>query len=114
VPELHYSDAELDRLADLLAERVAARVAARTPTARRALITVNDAAKELGCHPKTVRRRIEAGVLRAVREQDRVVIRADDLDDYIARLGRTGRAGHSPQRRTGRARKRDYDFLRGG
>jgi excisionase family DNA binding protein len=102
--ELAGDPAALERLRELVAPPASDPV--------RGLMTVKDAAKLLGCHPKTVRRRIEAGVLPAVREQDRVVIRADDLDNYITRLGHTG--AHSPQRRTRRVRKRDYDFLRGG
>jgi excisionase family DNA binding protein len=98
--------AVFDRLADALAERVAALVA-KQASARPALLTVNDVAKALGCHPKTVRRRIHAGVLTAVREQDRVVIRADDLDRYIARLERNG-ARPSKRRAT---RRGDFAFL---
>jgi excisionase family DNA binding protein len=104
--ELADDPAALDVLADALAERVLAQVVKRAP-ARAALLTVNDVAKALGCSPKTVRRRIDASVLTAVREQDRVVIRTDDLDRYIARLERTG--ARPSKRRS--ARRRDYAFL---
>jgi excisionase family DNA binding protein len=103
----------LDELAgDRVAlERLRELVAPPAPDPSPALLTVNDAAKRLGCHPKTIRRRIDAGLLPAVREQGRVMIRTDDLDRYIAHLGRTG--APAPLRRRA-SRERDYDFLRGG
>jgi excisionase family DNA binding protein len=107
--EFALSERELDQLADLVAERVAARVAKRENTT--ALMSVNDAAKVLGCHPKTVRRRIAAGVLPAVREQERVVIRTDDLEGYITRLERTGARMGARRPRRHAPGARDYDFL---
>jgi excisionase family DNA binding protein len=97
--ELAGDPAALEQLREL--------VAPQPPDPSPQLLTVNDAAKVLACHPKTVRRRIEAGVLTAVREQDRVVIRADDLDRYLARLERSG--SRRPRRRA--ASRRDYGFL---
>ncbi|MGZ4331893.1 MAG: helix-turn-helix domain-containing protein [Solirubrobacteraceae bacterium] len=75
------------------------------------LMTVNQAARLLGCHPKTIRRRIDAGVLSAVHEQGRVLLRAEELLGYIENLGR---AGSSPPARRRRRRARDLglDFLR--
>jgi excisionase family DNA binding protein len=99
----------LDELAGDAAalERLRELVAPSPPDPAPQLLTVNDAATVLRCHPRTVRRRIAAGVLTAVREQDRVVIRADDLDRYIARLERSG--PRPPRRRA--AARRDYAFL---
>ena len=106
--DLQLSDAELDHLADVLADRVAARLTAPEPAPT--LVTVGQAARLLGCHPKTVRRRIEAGVLSAVHEQGRVLLRAEELHGYVESLGRAGSS--PPARRRRRPRRRDYGFLR--
>jgi excisionase family DNA binding protein len=60
------------------------------------LMTVNEVAKALGRHPTTVRRRITDGAIPAIREGERVVVRADDLRAYVERLQRI--AGKSPAR----------------
>jgi excisionase family DNA binding protein len=107
VPELTFTDAELDRLADVLAERVAARLAPRQPTGPE-LLSVAATAKALGVSPDTVRRRIAEGALPALHEGDRVVVRADELCGYIDGLERIGlRPGRAPR---GRATRR-FDFL---
>ena len=101
--ELASDPAALTRLRKLVA------VPAREPDPP--LMTVNQAARLLGCHPKTIRRRIEAGVLSAVHEQGRVLLRAEELHGYIENLGR---AGSSPPARRRRRPARDLglDFLR--
>jgi excisionase family DNA binding protein len=109
VPELRFTEAELDWLTDALAERVAARLAARD--LEQPLMTVNQAARLLGCHAKTVRRRIEAGVLSAVHEQSRVLLRADELHAYVEALGRAGSSAPARRRRR-RSRDLGLDFLR--
>jgi excisionase family DNA binding protein len=55
-----------------------------------ALLTVAQAGEVLGCSVRTVRRRIAAGELPAVIEHDRVMIRGDELADYIENLRRAG------------------------
>jgi hypothetical protein len=50
VPDLNFTDAELDRLADVLADRVRARLA---PEQRPALMSVKAVAAALGSHPET-------------------------------------------------------------
>jgi excisionase family DNA binding protein len=72
-------------------------------------ITVNEAAKKLRCHPKTVRRRIAAGVFSAVRDQGRVLLRAGEVDTYLE--GVEG-ASSSSRRRRRRSRDLGLDFLR--
>lgn len=74
-------------------------------------ITVNQAAQRLGCHPKTIRRRIDSGVLSAVHEQGRVLLSADEVDSYIENLGRAGAAPPTRRRRRP-ARDLGLDFLR--
>lgn len=74
-----------------------------------ALLSVRTVAQLLDLSPRTVRRRIDEGLLPAVREHDRTMIRADDLRDYIDRLQRVGQPlGH---RRIKHSRVR-YDSLR--
>jgi excisionase family DNA binding protein len=107
--DLAGDDVALDRLADALADRVAARLA----PAREGpdgLRTVATAAEVLGCHPRTVRRRIADGSLPAVVEHGRLMIRAGDLRAYLEGLER---AGPRPPARRGRARRDlGLDFLR--
>jgi excisionase family DNA binding protein len=115
VAELTLTEQELDALA----ERVAARVgAARPPGALDhnavvkvpMLLSVAATAKVLGVSPDTVRRRIAEGALPALREGDRVVVRADELRNYIDGLERIGqRPGRAPRARP----QRRYDFLHG-
>lgn len=72
------------------------------------LLSVATAAEVLACSPRTVRRRIASGSLPAVVEHDRIMVRADELRDYIQRLDRPGASPRSRSRRT----SRDYGFLR--
>lgn len=104
--EIAADPAAIERLADLLVERVAARLPARQESGP-ALMTLVAAAKQLGCHPKTIRRRIDDGSLPAVVDHGRPMIRADDLRAYVERLDREAGA---PARRRARPR-RDYGFL---
>jgi excisionase family DNA binding protein len=110
VPELSYTEAELDRLADLLAERVAARVAARAPTTPE-LLTLTEAGKRLGWHAKTVRRRIASGDLEAVTVEGKPKVRSDRLEEYVERLKRVG---ERPRRAPRAPARRRYDFLHDG
>jgi hypothetical protein len=57
------------------------------------LLSLSSAGDVLGCSARTVRRRIEAGLLRGVLEQGRLMVRGDDLRDYVDAL-------ESPQRST--------------
>ena len=64
------------------------------------------------CHPKTVRRRIDNGVISAVREQGRVLLRTEEIDNYISNLGRAGSSPPARRRRRRPARDLGLDFLR--
>jgi excisionase family DNA binding protein len=74
-----------------------------------ALLTVGTVAELLDCSPRTIRRRIAEGTLPAVIEHDRLMVRADELREYIAALDRPS----SPARRQ-RARSAGgrFDFLK--
>jgi excisionase family DNA binding protein len=78
-----------------------------------ALLSVRTVGELLDVSTRTVRRRIDEGALPAVREHDRIMVRADELRAYVDRLERVGqRAG-----RRSRDRPRpsdDFDFLRPG
>ena len=63
------------------------------------LLTIPTVAGVLACSPRTVWRRIEDGSLPAVVEHDRLMVRADELRDYIDELAR-------PQRTSRRRRAR--------
>lgn len=66
-----------------------------TAPAKRNMLTVADAAKHLGVHPRTIRRRIKSGELRAVRVGRCVRIDANLLlptDHMVERLARAARA----------------------
>ncbi len=101
--ELAGDPVALDRLREL--------VAVPAPEPVQSLITVGQAAQRLSCHPKTIRRRIDAGVFSAVHEQGRVLLRAEEIDSYIENLGC---AGSSPPSRRRRRPARDLGvgFLR--
>ena len=73
-----------------------------------ALLSVATAARLLDCSPRTVRRRIAERSLPAVIEHGRVMVRADELREYVDRLERVGAARPARRRRAGRT----YDFLR--
>jgi excisionase family DNA binding protein len=75
-----------------------------------ALLSVRTVAQLLDLSPRTIRRRIDEGILPAVREHDRTMVRADELRDYIDRLERIGQAP-SRRRRRRVPRQRGYDFL---
>jgi excisionase family DNA binding protein len=73
-----------------------------------ALLSVSTVARLLGCSDRTVRRRIDDRSLPAVRDHGRMMIREDELLDYIEQLERVSPAPARSRRRG----KRDYDFLR--
>lgn len=75
-----------------------------------ALLSVATTARLLDCSPRTVRRRIADRSLPAVIEHGRVMVRGDDLREYVDRLERVG--GRPPGRRRPRADRTTYDFLR--
>jgi hypothetical protein len=52
------------------------------------LLSIAAVAEVLGCSPKTVRRRIAGGALRGVLEEGRLMVRGDELRDYIDGLQR--------------------------
>lgn len=75
-----------------------------------ALLSVATVARLLDCSPRTVRRRIAEGSLRAVCDHGRVVVRGDELRAYVDRLERVG--GNRSSRRVSARRPGRYDFLR--
>lgn len=75
-----------------------------------ALLSVRTTAQLLDLSPRTVRRRIHDGTIPAVREHDRLAIRADDLRQYIETLERTGQ--HPGRRRHPTRPPGEFDFLR--
>lgn len=110
MPDLNFSDAELDRLADALADRVAARMSKRERATTPALMTVIDAARMLGVSTKTVRRRIADRSLPAVLEHGRVRLRADELRAYVEGLEHVG--ARPARRKPRKTRDLGLDFLR--
>lgn len=109
MPDLAFTEAELERLADLLAERVAAKVdgARREPEG---LVTITAAGRMIGCHRRTVRRRIDDGTLPAVVEHGRTMLRVSEIRAYVEGLDRPGSAPARPRRP--RAARGRFDFLR--
>jgi excisionase family DNA binding protein len=76
-----------------------------------ALLSVRTVAALLDVSTRTLRRRIADGTLPAVREHDRVMVRADELRDYVEQLERVGQ--RPGRRRQARPRARsEFDFLR--
>lgn len=73
------------------------------------LLSVATAAEVLGCSQRTLRRRIASGELVARVDHGRIVIRGDELREYVDRLERLGSSA-APRRRARPART--YDFLR--
>ena len=76
-----------------------------------ALLSVATTAQLLGCSPRTVRRRVADRSLPAVVDHGRVMVRADELREYIERLERVGAA--RPSGRRPRSVAGGFDFLRG-
>ena len=73
-----------------------------------ALLSVSTVARLLDCSPRTVRRRIAEGSMPAVVEHDRVMVRGDELRQYVEGLARVGSSPIRPRTRPGGG----YDFLR--
>jgi excisionase family DNA binding protein len=78
VPELNFTEAELDQLADVLADRVAARAGARSPW-----LCASEAAEYLACPLSRVRRLTMTGDLPVHRDGRRVLYRREELDAFI-------------------------------
>jgi excisionase family DNA binding protein len=95
VADLQLTDAEFERVAVL-----------QVP----ALLSVATTARLLDCSPRTVRRRIAERSLPAVVDHGRVMVRADELREYIDALDRPG--GVSARRRRSREARGRFDFLR--
>ena len=72
-----------------------------------ALLSIASVARLLDCSTRTVRRRVAEGVLPAVVDHGRLMVRGDELRAYVDALERVGSA--APRRR--RAAPRTYDFL---
>jgi hypothetical protein len=56
------------------------------------LLSVASVARLLECSPRTIRRRISDGLLDAVIEGDRLMVRGDELRAYVEGLRRPGSA----------------------
>jgi excisionase family DNA binding protein len=78
VAELHFSEAELDALAELLAERVQARLGVGSPWLR-----APEAAAYLACPESRIRKLTMTRELPAHRDGRRVLYRREDLDAFI-------------------------------
>lgn len=79
-------DALMERLADRAAELVLERLGTR-PAEAPLLLTVDTAARMLDKSPMAVRKMIQRGQLRKVREGRRVRIPRVEIDRYLERLG---------------------------
>ncbi len=73
------------------------------------LMSLEAAGKVLGCSARTVQRRINGGLLRAVIENGRTMVRGDDLLAYVESLQRFERG--PTKRRPRRAGTGRFDFL---
>lgn len=73
-----------------------------------ALLSVATTARLLDCSPRTVRRRIAEGELRAVIDHGRIMVRGDELRAYVEGLDRVGAR---PARRRARSTSGRFDFL---
>lgn len=72
------------------------------------LLSLAATGRVLGYKERTVRRRIDDGLLPAVLEHGHLKVRGDDLRAYIEKLERVG-GGAAPRRRSA---ERRFDFLR--
>ena len=82
MPDLQFTDAELDALADLLAERVQARLGAGSPWLR-----APEAAAYLACPESRIRKLTMTGELPSHQDGRRVLYRRDELDAFIRNGG---------------------------
>ena len=82
MPDLQFTDAELDALADLLAERVQARLGAGSPWLR-----APEAAAYLACPESRIRKLTMTGELPSHRDGRRVLYRREELDAFIRNGG---------------------------
>jgi excisionase family DNA binding protein len=80
VPELNFTEAELERLAELLAPLVAARLAAPAPTP--VAYTPRTLAAELGRSERSIRAAIARGELAAVKRGRGYVISASAVEAW--------------------------------
>ena len=74
-----------------------------------ALLSVRTVGQLLDCSPRTVRRRIAEGSLPAVVDHGRILVRADELRQYVDRLQRVGQPPRDRRPRTAAAGR--FDFL---
>jgi excisionase family DNA binding protein len=82
VPDLRFSEAELDALADVLADRVRARLGATSPW-----LKAPEAAAYLACPESRIRKLTMTGELPAHRDGRRVLYRREDLDAFVRNGG---------------------------
>jgi excisionase family DNA binding protein len=78
VPDLQFTEAELDALADLLAERVRARLGPANPW-----LGAPEAAAYLGCSLSRVRKLTMTGELPCHHDGRRVLYRREELDGFV-------------------------------
>ena len=78
MPDLTFTDAELDRLADLVAGRVEARLVDDSPW-----LNAEGAARYLACKLSRIRKLTMTGDLPVFRDGSRVLYRREDLDRFV-------------------------------
>jgi excisionase family DNA binding protein len=84
VPEIRYTDADLDQLADLVADRVVGRVMARLGAGNGSpWLTAPEAADYIRAPLSRIRKLTSTGDLPCHHEGRRVVYRRDELDAYV-------------------------------
>jgi excisionase family DNA binding protein len=102
LPELNFSEAELDRLADLLADRIRARLT--EPRVGPAAYTPKTLAAELDRTDRSIRAAIARGELQAVKRGRGYVIAAEAVADWArAPANVTSAPTGSPRRRRSRS-----------
>jgi hypothetical protein len=72
------------------------------------LLSVAAAGRVIGKSTRTMRRRIDAGLIPAVVENGTLMVRRDELEHYIETLDRP----RQPEPRRRRTSVRGYDYLR--
>jgi hypothetical protein len=99
MPELRYTDAELDALADALAPRIESRLNRRAD-AEQAVYTPTTLAAEIGRSPRSIRAAIARGELEAVKRGRGWIIGADAVATWARGESSASAALGRPRRRS--------------
>ena len=105
MPDLTFTDAELDGLADLVADRVAARIGSGSTEPSAPAYTVPTLAAELGRTPRSILAAIARGELAAVKRGRGYVISGDAVTAWATAPGRNASRKGKPLRRAGLSRE---------